>query len=83
MKTAKRFIIPMRVDSYTKNVIEHAAHRLGTTVSAFVLHYGYEAAKEILNEEHLVLSLQDWHQFLDAIENPPKPTKQLKALFHV
>jgi uncharacterized protein (DUF1778 family) len=76
----KRTIIPVRADQHAKHIIEQAAVLLGTTVSAFVLNYAYQAAKEVLNDTHLVLSNRDWQLFADAIEQPAKPNAKLKKL---
>ena len=75
-----RSIIPVRADKHAKQIIEQAAVLLGTTVSAFVLNYAYQAAKEVLNDTHLILSNKDWEIFINAIEQPAKPNAKLKKL---
>jgi len=76
----KRAIIPVRAEQHAKYIIEQAALLLGTTVSAFMLNYAYQAAKEVLDDKHLALSARDWQLFINAIENPPEPNAKLKEL---
>ena len=75
-----RVMIPVRADLQAKAMIEHAAKVMGTNVSAFVLHYAYQAAKDVINDEHLVLANEDWELFISSLENPPKANKKLQKL---
>jgi uncharacterized protein (DUF1778 family) len=73
--------INLRTTHGTKQVIEQAAEMMGTTVSAFMLQNAYDAAKRVLAEQQiLTLSNRDREAFLDALNNPPAPSKELRKL---
>jgi len=77
----KRAILPVRLSSNIKKIIENAATHLGISVSAFMVQHAYLAARDILKDDHLVLSDSDWALFTSSMENPPEPNSALCALF--
>jgi len=78
---AKREMLPIRMDIHAKQVIANAAALMGTTINAFLVQQGYQAALKILSDSsHLQLSNRDWKAFMHALENPPKPNAKLKKL---
>ena len=73
--------INLRTTPGTKQVIEQAAEMLGTTVSAFMLQNAYDAAKRVLAEQQIMtLSNRDRDAFLEALNKPPAPSKELRKL---
>lgn len=76
----KKATLPVRLNSLSKKVIENAASYLGISASAFMVHHAYQAAKDILREEHLVLSDEEWLLFMNTLENPPEPNEALCML---
>jgi len=73
--------INLRTTPGTKQAIEQAAEMLGTTVSAFMLQNAYDAARRVLAEQQiLTLSNRDRDAFLEALNKPPAPSKELRKL---
>ena len=70
-----------RITSDKKSVLKNAADLSGRTLTDFVIHAAYEAAKRVIEEhQQLHLSVADRDIFIHALLNPPKPTdKLLKA----
>lgn len=61
---------------------ERAASYLGMNLSAFLRMAALEKSAEIVKENNiLILSDHDRDLFLNALENPPKPNKNLKKAF--
>jgi uncharacterized protein (DUF1778 family) len=73
--------IDLRTSREVKELIQRAAELLGTTMSAFIVHHSYDAAREVLaQQESLVLSDRERDHFLELLESPPKPNRALKDL---
>lgn len=73
--------INLRTSPEAKALIERAAAIMGSTVSGFMLQNAYEAASRIvLQRELITLSDTDRDAFLDAIQQPVQPTKELIEL---
>ncbi len=73
--------VHLRASAAAKEVIARAAASLGTTVSAFVAQSAYDAARQHLQQqEMLVLSAADLTAFARALDRPPKPNAALKRL---
>jgi uncharacterized protein (DUF1778 family) len=73
--------IDLRTSREVKELIQRAADLLGTTMSAFIVHRSYEAARKVLSDqETLVLSDRDRDQFLKLLEDPPPPNRALRTL---
>jgi uncharacterized protein (DUF1778 family) len=72
----KRERIELRVAASAKKVIQRAMAVTGLTAGDLA----YEGARRVLDEhERMVLTGSDRDAFLDAIVNPPAPTKKLVA----
>ncbi|MFO1432228.1 MAG: DUF1778 domain-containing protein [Candidatus Competibacteraceae bacterium] len=73
--------INLRASKEAKDLMQHAADLLGTTLSAFILSQAYEAARRVVaDQEILWLSNRDRDRFLTALENPPVPNEALCEL---
>lgn len=73
--------INLRATPEAKRVIEQAARMMGTTVSAFLLGHGYEAALRIVGEQQaLVLGNADRDSLLAALDHPSEPAPALRDL---
>ncbi len=72
----KRERIELRVAASAKKVIQRAMAVTGLTAGDLA----YEGARRALDEhERMVLTGSDRDAFLDAVANPPVPTKKLVA----
>jgi uncharacterized protein (DUF1778 family) len=72
----KRERIELRVAASAKQLIQRAMAVTGLTAGDLA----YEGARRVLNEhERMVLTGSDRNTFLDAVSNPPAPTKKLVA----
>lgn len=81
-ETIKQQRMHIRLDSLSKQKLERAAAYVHKSLSEFVLVQALHAADEvILEHETLTLTQADWGVFLDALENPPKPSAKLKRAF--
>ncbi len=67
-----------RIASNKKSILKNAADLSGYTLTDFVIHSAYEAAKRVIEEhQQLHLSITDRDVFIQALLNPPKPTNKL------
>jgi len=72
----------IRLDALSKRKLERAATYVHKSLSEFVLNQALHAADEVIHEhETVTLNEADWEIFLDALENPPKPSAKLKQAF--
>ncbi|HKV39717.1 MAG TPA: DUF1778 domain-containing protein [Blastocatellia bacterium] len=72
----------IRIDDFSKNKIERAARYAHKSVSDFVISNVVLAAEKVIEEhDRVTLSEPDWDLFYDAVLNPPKPNKTLRAAF--
>jgi uncharacterized protein (DUF1778 family) len=72
----KRERIELRVAASAKKVIQRAMAVTGLTAGDLA----YEGARRVLDEhERMVLTGSDRDAFLEAVANPPAPTKKLVA----
>ena len=72
----------IRIDALSKQKLEQAAAYSNKSLSEFVLGQALHAADTIIHEhETLTLIEADWEVFLDALENPPRPSDKLKQAF--
>ncbi|MEM6604070.1 MAG: DUF1778 domain-containing protein [Pseudomonadota bacterium] len=73
----KTATIKMRVDPYCKALIDKAAQIQHTDMSNFILHYAFEAAKQVVsNETQIGLSAEEYDDFCQKLDNPPKENIQ-------
>lgn len=76
--------INLRTSPEAKALIERAAAIMGSTVSSFMLQNAYEAALRLVaQQDAITLSDRDRDAFLNALENPPKPTQALIDLLRL
>jgi len=72
--------LQIRIDPTSKVRIEKAARYTRKSVSDFVIDTTVAEAERIIDEyEHATLSDVDWNIFYEALVDPPKPNKLLKA----
>lgn len=65
--------INIRVSSYQKEVIAHAAKIKHTTVSDFVLENAYNAASQILSDEvNIAMPFDQFEAICQILDNPSK-----------
>jgi uncharacterized protein (DUF1778 family) len=75
-RKVKRERIELRVAASAKELIQRAMALTGLTAGDLA----YEGARRVLDEhERMVLTGRDRDAFLDAVANPPAPTKKLVA----
>jgi uncharacterized protein (DUF1778 family) len=80
--TVKQERMHIRLDALSKQKLERAAAYAHKSLSEFVLGQALHAADEVIQDhETLTLNEADWEVFLDALENPPKPSTKLKRAF--
>ncbi len=80
--TIKQERMHIRLDALSKQKLERAATYAHKSLSEFVLSQALHAADELIQKhETLTLNEADWEIFLDALENPPKPSAKLKQTF--
>ena len=67
-----------RLDEYTKNLIERAAHLESRKLTDFCVAVLADAARRTIAEhETLMLSERDRKAFFDALMNPPEASERL------
>lgn len=73
--------INLRASTEAKQVIEQAAHLIGTNLSAFMLNQSYEAALRIIQQHNIILlGNADRDALMYALDNPQEPTPELREL---
>ncbi len=81
-ETVKQERMHIRLDALSKQKLERAAAYAHKSLSEFVLGQALHVADEVIQDhETLTLNEADWEVFLDALENPPKPSTKLKRAF--
>lgn len=71
--------VEFRTSHHERQQIEKAAAFLGMNVSSYLRMIALEKSDEVLkSNSSMSLSIKDWNMFMDLIENPPKPNKNLK-----
>jgi len=80
--TGKTERINLRVDSFTKKLIEQAAAMDHRSLTGFIIACAKVQAEQILAKEKLIrLNRRDWDNFIAVLSNPPKPNVALKRAF--
>jgi len=75
-------VIQIRASKEDKAILNRAAALKGKKLSEFVLDVARQRAQdEILDQRLFVLSPEDHEKFLALLDNPPRPTKEMRALF--
>ena len=78
----------IKMDDYTKAVIDHAAKYTNQTRTAFILSVALEKAEQVIKERAttmrdvvpIVLDAEDSKVFLEALDSEFKPTQALLNL---
>ena len=71
--------IELRTSHHERQQIEKAAAFLGMNTSSYLRMIALERSDEVLkSNSSLVLSTKDWNMFMNLLEKPPKPNKNLK-----
>lgn len=73
--------INLRIDAYSRQLIDEAASKLGKTRTEFMLESARNSAVDVILDQRL-FSLDDknYQAFAAALENPPAAGPKLKAL---
>ncbi len=72
--------LEVRIDPEDKAVLAKAAALAGVKLSTFVMAPALKHARRLIREsEQIVTTKRGFQDLLDALENPPDPTKALKA----
>ena len=76
LKTAR---IDARTTPEALDLMKHAAHLQGQSVSDFIASSGVSAARKVIAETEIItLSREASIQFAELLANPPEPTEALK-----
>lgn len=79
--TQKTSRFSIRVSATQKRVIAEAARIKDTTISEFMLEQSLTAAQHIIADQvHLRLPQNQWREFCDALDAPPKTIPALRRL---
>jgi uncharacterized protein (DUF1778 family) len=80
-QTSESARINLRTSPEAKALIERTAALMGTSVSGFMLHNAYEAARRIVaDNDRLVLSQEAFAAFVAAGDDQSEPNEALCAL---
>ena len=78
-KTVRSDRLEARVNSEQKELFERAAALQGCSLSTFLIMSAREAAiKTIRDHEVIKLTGSDQDVFIEALLNPPKPTRKMR-----
>jgi uncharacterized protein (DUF1778 family) len=78
-RTNKSKTLNLRVTEEQKSAFEQAALIKQTQVSNFILSNAYEAAQDIIRDQHLIsVSGPQWKAICRALDNPPKSNPALR-----
>lgn len=73
--------INLRIETYTRQLIDEAAEILGKTRTEFMIDSARREAIDVLLDQRLfVLDANRFDGFMSALDTPPAPGTKLKAL---
>lgn len=73
--------INLRMEAYTRQLIDDAAAVLGKTRTEFMVESARQVAIDVLLDQRLfVLDPERYTAFVHALDNPPPPGPKLRAL---
>lgn len=73
--------INLRIDASARQLIDKAAAALGKTRTEFMIESARQKAIDALLDQRLFeLDNKNYNAFLNALDNPPEPGPELKAL---
>ena len=80
-RTTKAKTLNLRATDEQKSAFEQAALIKQTKVSNFILDNAYEAAQEVIRDQHVIsVSEEQWSAICQALDHPPKKNSALKKL---
>jgi len=81
--TIKETTVQLRVTFQQKKLLNQAAKLRQTTLSSFVIDNAFQAAQQVLAEQaHFILSPEDWLNFSQMLDAPPKFIPKLYSLLN-
>lgn len=73
--------INLRIEAYTRKIIDDAAAVLGKTRTEFMIESARRQAIDVLLDQRLFTMDSDrFDAFVDALDNPPEPGPKLRSL---
>jgi uncharacterized protein (DUF1778 family) len=73
--------VELRVSSREKDLLQEASRQLHQSLSAFVLASSIDRAKLLLADQTtFILTDQQWHSFVQALDQPVQPKPRLAEL---
>lgn len=76
--------IEFKTSKDIKTLLQDAANSLGMDLSSFLVSTAVQRAKEVIKEDNiLTLSKHEWENFEAILNEPQKPTKELKELMNL
>lgn len=82
MPATKDSRLNLRLNQGDDELIRHAAHTLGQSVSEFLTDSAIDRAHEVLaNQRHFVLDEETWDAFVVLLDQPARPDPRLTELF--
>jgi uncharacterized protein (DUF1778 family) len=73
--------INLRASAYVRDLIDRAAALVGQNRSEFMLDSARRRAEDVLLDQRLfLLDKERYEEFLNILNEPPKPTEELKKL---
>jgi len=79
LEVRKDDTLKVRMDAVTLHLLEKARGYVDLNKSKFIRMSVREKAEAIITEhDKTAFSADDWHQFFDMIDHPPKPTARMK-----
>lgn len=80
-RTTKAKTLNLRVTEEQKAAFEQAALIKQTKVSSFILDSAYQAAQEVIRQQHVIsVSKRQWNEICRALDNPPRNNAALRKL---
>jgi uncharacterized protein (DUF1778 family) len=81
MSTKQSTRIDLRVDAYRKSIILRAAEMSGVNTTQFIMDRIFPEAERIVLENHRTkLPKEDWEQFRNRLDEPPRDLPELRCL---
>src|SRR6266576_3661154 len=81
MMRTKDTTINIRTTTHIQSIIDRAASILGQTRTDFILQSVYSRARDVILDQNLFfLDDKGFQSFIDLLDSPPKPNKDLRNL---
>lgn len=72
--------IDIRTTKEVKSVLKRAAEASHTSLSHFVLDTALSRAREVLEEQSVILNDKQWKAFIAALDAPPRSHARMKRM---